>query len=105
MCPRENQREQNWAGLLPLSLAQEGLWFFEQAVPGTPAYNIAEAWWLEGPLDVAALQRSLDELVRRHETLRTAIAAKDGKPCQVVFPPKPFLLSVTDLRVCANSEA
>jgi amino acid adenylation domain-containing protein len=93
------------AGVLPLSLAQEGLWFFEQATPGTPTYNLAEAWWLEGPLDVGALQRGLNELVRRHETLRTAIGAKDGKPCQIVFPPKPFPLAVTDLRSQPNAQA
>jgi amino acid adenylation domain-containing protein len=93
------------AGVLPLSWSQEGLWFFEQASPGTAAYNIAEAWWLEGRLDMAALQRSLNDIVLRHETLRTAIGAKDGKPCQIVFPPKPFALSVADLRFEANAEA
>src|SRR5579863_6273083 len=98
MLLEENQRAPNVAGVLPLSLTQEGLWFFEQASPGTPAYNVAEAWWLDGPLDVPRLQRGLDELVRRHESLRTAIGSKDGKPCQIVFPPKPFPLSVIDLQ-------
>lgn len=93
------------AGVLPLSWPQEGLWFFEQAAPGTATYNIAEAWWLEGPLDVAALQSSLSEISRRHETLRTAIGAKDGKPCQIVFPPQPLPLAVTDLRGHAEAEA
>ena len=107
MLLQQDQRVPNTAGVLPLSLTQEGLWFFEHATPGTPTYNLAEAWWLEGPLDVGALQRSLDELVRRHETLRTAIGDKDGKPCQIVFPPKPFPLAVADLRshVKAASEA
>jgi aspartate racemase len=89
---------QGIAGVLPLSLAQEGLWFFEQNTPGTPTYNVPEAWRLQGPLNVPALQRSLDELVRRHETLRTAIGAKGGIPCQIVLPPKPFPLALTDLR-------
>jgi amino acid adenylation domain-containing protein len=93
------------AGVLPLSWPQEGLWFVEQATPGTAAYNIAEAWWLEGRLDVAAMQCSLDEIARRHETLRTAISAKDGKPCQIVFPPKPFPLFCVDLRFHPNAEA
>jgi amino acid adenylation domain-containing protein len=86
------------AGVLPLSLAQEGLWFFEQNTPGTATYNIPDAWRLQGPLDVPALQRSLDELVRRHETLRTAIGAKGGIPCQIVLPPTPFPLTLTDLQ-------
>jgi aspartate racemase len=101
----QDQPAQKMAGVLPFSWPQEGLWFFEQAVPGMAAYNIAEAWWLEGRLDIAALQRSLDEIVRRHETLRTAIGAKDGKPCQIVFPPKPFPLFCVDLRFQANAEA
>src|SRR5580658_10136137 len=107
MLLQQQQKVPNVAGVLPLSLAQEGLWFFEQATPGTSAYNLAETWWLEGPLDLVALQRGLDELVRRHESLRTAIGAKDGKPCQIVFPPKPFPLVVTDLRshVKADAEA
>ena len=86
------------AGVLPLSWPQEGVWFFEQSSPGTSAYNIAEAWWLEGPVDIAALQFSLNELVHRHETFRTAIGAKDGKPCQIVFPPKAFPLFHVDIR-------
>src|SRR5580658_5907579 len=93
------------AGVLPLSWPQEGLWFFEQASPGTAAYNIAEGWWLEVRLDMAALQRSLNDIVLRHETLRTAIGAKDGKPCQIVFPPKPFPLAVADLRSQVNATA
>jgi len=101
---QDSAREQV-AGVLPLSWPQEGLWFFEQATPGTPAYNIVEGWWLRGPLDEAALQRSLDAMVRRHETLRTAIGSKDGKPCQIVFPPKPFPLRVKDLRAPADPKS
>lgn len=93
------------AGVLPLSWPQEGLWFFEQTTPGTATYNIAEAWWLEGRLDVAALQASLDEMVRRHETLRTAIGAKLGKPCQIVFPPGPFPLACMDLSAHPDADA
>ncbi len=101
----ENHGLQNMAGVLPLSLAQEGLWLFEQTVPGTATYNIAEGWWLAGEMDVDALQRALSEMVCRHETLRTAIGTKDGKGCQVVFPPKQFPLTVADLRACPNPAA
>ncbi len=93
------------AGVLPLSWPQEGLWFFEQATPNTATYNIAEAWWLDGALNLSALQYAVNEIVRRHESLRTALGSKDGKPCQIVFPPKPFPLSVTDLRLQASGEA
>jgi amino acid adenylation domain-containing protein len=103
MLLRPDRKADNLASVLPLSLVQEGVWSFESATPGSSAYNVAEAWWLDGPLDVGALRRSLDELVRRHETLRTAIGAKDGKPCQIVFPPKPFPVAVTDLREHVNA--
>lgn len=56
-------------------------------------------------MEVTALQRSLDEIVRRHETLRIAICAKNGKPCQIVFPPKPFPLLLVDLRLRPDAEA
>src|ERR1700683_830476 len=102
MALQQDQKPPNLAGVLPLSLTQEGLWFFEQANPGTATYNIAEAWWLDGPFDVGALPRGLDELTSRHEILRTAIGSKDGKPCQIVFPPKSFPLAVTDLRRTAD---
>jgi amino acid adenylation domain-containing protein len=101
----QDKPAQKMAGVLPLSWPQEGLWFFEQTTPGTATYNIAEAWWLEGRLDVAALQASLDEMVRRHETLRTAIGAKLGKPCQIVFPPGPFPLGCMDLSAHPDAEA
>ncbi|HEY3854000.1 MAG TPA: amino acid adenylation domain-containing protein [Verrucomicrobiae bacterium] len=101
----ENHGLQNMAGVLPLSLAQEGLWLFEQTAPGTPTYNIAEAWWLKGDLDINRLERALSEIVRRHETLRSAIGTKDGKACQIVFPPKPFPLTVIDLRSHSNADS
>ena len=64
------------AGRLPLSHAQERLWFLAQLDPDSGAYNIAEAVRLQGPLDLEALQRSLDALVARHEVLRTTFPAE-----------------------------
>ena len=101
---QDSSREQV-AGVLPLSWPQEGLWFFEQAAPGTPAYNIVEGWWLRGALNVTAVQQSLDAVARRHETLRTAIGSKGGKPCQIVFPPRRFPLQVIDLRGAEKARA
>jgi amino acid adenylation domain-containing protein len=88
------------AGLteLPLSYGQEQLWFIDRFAPGEPAYNIPHALRLSGPLDPAALGRALDALTARHEALRTRLVADaDGRPLQVIDPPRPALLEVTDL--------
>jgi amino acid adenylation domain-containing protein len=89
--PRERE------GNLPLSFSQERLWFLDRLDPGSPAYNIHSATRFQGPLDAEALERSLTEMVRRHESLRTTFMAVDGKPVQVIAPPAPFRLPVIDL--------
>ena len=65
---------------LPLSFAQERLWVFEQLEPDTGAYNIPRVLRLHGPLDVAALEKSIDTILERHEVLRTSFLEVDGKP-------------------------
>ena len=85
------------AGALPLSFAQERLWFIDRLEPGSAVYNIPMAWRLGGALDGAALERSLGEIVRRHESLRTVFAEVDGSPVQVVAPFGGFALPVEDL--------
>jgi amino acid adenylation domain-containing protein/non-ribosomal peptide synthase protein (TIGR01720 family) len=82
----------------PLSFAQQRLWFFDQLEPGTTVYNIPTAVRLSGPLDMEALRRSLEEIVRRHEILRTTFIAVDGKPRQVIAPEPDLPFTVTDLR-------
>ncbi|HEU4880944.1 MAG TPA: FkbM family methyltransferase, partial [Longimicrobium sp.] len=84
-------------GALPLSFAQERLWFIDRMEPGSTAYNIPAAWRLGGALDVAALERSLGEIVRRHEALRTVFAEAGGSPVQVIAPFGGFALPVEDL--------
>src|SRR5262245_43276239 len=56
---------------LPLSFAQQRLWFLHQLQPDSPAYTIPSPMRLQGPLDLAALRRTFDAIMRRHETLRT----------------------------------
>ena len=71
---------------LPLSFAQQRLWFLEQFHgPGT-VYNLPQAWRLTGPLDAGALAAALGDVVARHESLRTLIAVDDGQPYQQVIP-------------------
>jgi len=82
---------------LPLSFAQERLWFLDQMEPGCPAYNVPAAFRLTGPLDVAALERSLNEIVRRHEALRTTFVAIEGRPTQIIAPNLRISMPVTDL--------
>jgi len=67
---------------MPLSFGQERLWVMEQLAPGTSAYNVPIVLWLDGVLDAAAMDRALQELVARHEALRTIIPAEDGQPYQ-----------------------
>src|SRR5207253_2839566 len=65
---------------LPLSFAQQRLWFLDQLGPGSAAYNVPLALRLRGPLQAGALARALSEIARRREVLRTGFAARDGEP-------------------------
>jgi amino acid adenylation domain-containing protein/non-ribosomal peptide synthase protein (TIGR01720 family) len=91
-------------GPLPLSFAQQRLWFIEQLHPGQATYNIPAALRLRGPLDVAALERALTEMVRRHEVLRTTFRADAGVPVQVVAEPFAFAIPVEELRGLPEAE-
>jgi amino acid adenylation domain-containing protein len=84
-------------GPLPLSFSQQRLWFLDRFEPGSPFYNIPSAVRLTGELDVAALERSLREIVRRHETLRTTFREAGGEPAQVIDPDLSLELPVVDL--------
>ncbi len=82
----------------PASFAQQRLWFMDQLEPGSAFYNIPAAVRLKGRLDIQAMKRSLDEIVRRHETLRTTFASQDGQPVQIVSPAADIPFQVTDLQ-------
>ena len=84
-------------GPLPLSFSQEALWFLDQLAPGQPTFNVTAAVRITGPLDLGALQRSLDELVRRHEALRTTFVAIGGTPHQVIAPELRIAIEAVDL--------
>ncbi|HEY0605464.1 MAG TPA: condensation domain-containing protein [Herpetosiphonaceae bacterium] len=73
-------------GPAPLSFGQQRLWMLDQFQPGSIFYNMPQVLRLEGPLNTEALERSLDEILRRHEILRTTFANVDGEPAQVVAP-------------------
>jgi amino acid adenylation domain-containing protein len=87
----------------PLSFAQQRLWFLEQLIPGTSVYSIFYPLRLRGPLDIPALERSLGEIVRRHEILRTTFPSKGGKPLQCIAPFVDFKLPVIDFESLPES--
>ncbi|OKJ09237.1 non-ribosomal peptide synthetase [Kitasatospora sp. CB01950] len=76
--------------VFPLSVTQQGIWFFEQLRPGNLAYTILGAVRLRGALDTAVLRSAAAEVVRRHESLRTVFELRDGRPVQVVRPELPL---------------
>ena len=88
----------------PLSFAQQRLWFVEQLAPGNPAYNIPSALRLRGQLNIPVLERSLNEIVRRHEALRASFQSVDGRPVQVIAPALTLKLSVADLHELAEND-
>ncbi|HET9714426.1 MAG TPA: amino acid adenylation domain-containing protein [Pyrinomonadaceae bacterium] len=90
--------------LNPMSFAQQRLWFLDQLDPGTSAYNLFTGYRLSGPLDVSALERSLSEIVRRHEVLRTNFAMIEGRLVQILNPPRPIELPLEDLSDVPESE-
>src|SRR5205814_2094295 len=73
-------------GAVQLSFAQQRLWFIQQLEPESAAYNIAGALRLRGALQVAVLERAFNEVVRRHEALRTGFENDNGRPRQVISP-------------------
>ena len=90
--------------LLPLSFAQQRLWFFDQLEPGSSAYNIPVAVRLNGRLDVDALERTLSEIVRRHESLRTTFAVVDNSPVQIISEASDVPLTFIDLSALPEND-
>ncbi|MCJ8281909.1 MAG: condensation domain-containing protein, partial [Rivularia sp. ALOHA_DT_140] len=92
ICKRQNLNE------LPLSFAQERLWFLHQLEPDNTAYNIAIAWRFTGNLDIELLKGCLNTIVQRHDILRTSFVAVNGQPSQFIIPQLQLSLPIIDLR-------
>ena len=82
---------------LPASFAQERLWFLDRLEPGNTAFNMGSSLRLRGRLDAGALERALNEVVRRHESLRTTFVEADGRPAQRIAPVLRVPLPLVDL--------
>jgi hypothetical protein len=91
-------------GELPLSHIQEGLWLQEQLNPGSAAYTLSAAVRLIGHLDVSSLERSVTEVVRRHESLRTRFPVINGKPRQAISQPQTIAFPMKDFSSVSPSE-
>jgi amino acid adenylation domain-containing protein len=92
-------------GPAPLSHSQERMWLIQSLNPQTIAYNMVGALWINGPVNIEALVHSFDDLMARHDILRTRIVLLNDQPHQTVDPPSPGLLQVFDLRTQADPEA
>src|SRR5262245_39533575 len=92
------------SGAIPLSFAQQRLWFIDQLDPGNPVYNCPGAVRMEGRLDLDVLERVINEVVRRHEVLRTRFEVKEGEPAQVIDEWKHQKLEIEDLTGLSDQE-
>jgi amino acid adenylation domain-containing protein len=85
-------------GQLPLSFSQERLWFLDQLEPGGYTYNLLAAYHLKGELNINALERSINEIIARHEVLRTIFKSVGGQPEQIILPSMAINIPLLDLR-------
>jgi amino acid adenylation domain-containing protein len=97
--PRRSDR-----GPAPLSFAQQRIWFLDQLVPGNPFYCQSSAIRFSAPLNVQALEWSLNVIVQRHESLRTTFSALDGQPVQVIAPALFVPLALVDLHAMSKDD-
>jgi amino acid adenylation domain-containing protein len=91
-------------GAVPVSYAQQRLWFIDQLEPGNPIYNIPQMIRLRGKLNVEALENSLNTIIQRHEALRTTFDTVDGQPVQVIAPTAILSVPVIDLSELDESQ-
>jgi amino acid adenylation domain-containing protein/FkbM family methyltransferase len=95
--PRQTVPRRTTSESSPLSYAQQRLWFLDQLEQGNSSYNMPIAVRITGRLDVKSLERTLNEIVRRHEVLRTTIRVIDGQPMQIVAPARTIRLPILDV--------
>ena len=90
---------------IPLSFAQQRLWFLDQLEPGNPFYNIPAAFTLTGQLNLPMLEQSFNVMLARHESLRTSFVSIDGRPRQIINEHIGFTLPIADLTELSKSQS
>ena len=90
--------------IAPLSFSQQALWVLGQMLPDDSVYNEADVFRLKGALDIEVLKDAVNEIVRRHDVMRTRFAVKDEEPVQVIVPELKLSLEVTDLSALPDGE-
>lgn len=99
--PRRQTKDTN----LPLSFGQQRLWFLDQWEQGNAAYNLIQALRLQGQLDVPLLEQCLNQIIERHEVLRTTFVSQNGQVRQHIDPSRPLALTVLDLQAETDQPA
>nr|MDZ8284339.1 amino acid adenylation domain-containing protein [Nostoc sp. ChiSLP01] len=89
---------------IPLSFAQERLWFLDQLEPDSAAYNMPAAVRIEGKLQATALERSISEIIRRHQVLRTNFVKQDGQAIQIIHPASDWQITTIDLQALSANQ-
>ena len=98
------RRHDSDSATCPASIDQERLWFIDQLQPGNTAYNIFNASRIRGSLNVAIMERVINELIQRHEVLRTTLKSVDGLPLQVIAPELKITLEPVSLQHLPEEE-
>ena len=99
-----NLPEKTEVFVFPASFAQQRLWFLNQLAPGNPFYNVSTALCLTGSLDLRSLEQTFNEIVQRHETLRTTFAMFEGELVQIIAPILTVSLPTIDLQNLSQNQ-
>src|SRR6266496_3019892 len=102
--PRASEPPAEAVYIFPLSFAQQQLWLLDRLLAGRSVYNVPLVMRLVGPLEIGVLQRALQELIRRHEVLRTRFEMGRGRPVQVIAPDLTFSVDEEDLHAWSPEE-
>ncbi|HEY9694287.1 MAG TPA: amino acid adenylation domain-containing protein [Oculatellaceae cyanobacterium] len=101
---KQNLSEEVDVFLFPTSFAQQRLWFLNQLAPDNPFYNVSTALRLKGSLNLTALQQAFNEIVRRHETLRTNFVMVEGEPMQAIASCLTVSIAVINCHLSADQK-